>query len=312
MNIPQKAMLSLLVFGVSLPISWAQAAGKPVATIRRMTVLGAGSSIELEITADRPLTPDAQVVTGPDRLVIDFANALPGSHLRTLSGNGEMKDVRVGLYKSNPPVTRVVLDLKSPQPYQLFPTGNTLIVKLSGGVPVVAAPQAPPEVSTDDIPDALPPVKPASKVEVTFQNGNLSIWANKATLAEVLYEVHKRTGAEIAIPSGAEQEQVVTKIGPAPAREVLAALLNGSRFNFIMVGTDHDTSLRSVILSVRGGAAPQISTYSPPPSPVAQAGQEPIPQQPEEDVSQDVPQQPVEGAEEPIPGRDQPDPQPPQ
>ena len=310
MNFPKKAILRLLVFSLSLPLIRAQAAEKPVATIRRMTVLGAGSSVEVEIIANQPLTPEAQVVTGPDRLVIDFPSALPGSELRTLAGTGEMKAVRVAS-QSNPPVTRVVLDLKSAQPYQIFPSGNTVIVKLSSGaITKIATPTPLREVASDDIPDALPPVKPTSKVEVQFQNGNLSIWANKATLAEVLFEVHKRTGADIPIPAGAEQEQVVAKIGPLPAREAMATLLNGSRFNFIMVGSDRDPfQLRSVILSVRGGAAPQISTYTPQSAPVAQAGPEPMQPEAEEEAAPEVPlpQQPVEGAEEPVPGRDQPD-----
>lgn len=320
MNFPKKALLGLVVLAVA-PLVCAQATGKPAATIRRMTVLRAGTSVELEISASQPLVPETQMVTGPDRLVLDFPNTLPGGELRTLKGMGGMKSVRVGLYKSNPPVTRVVLDLKSAQPYELFPSGNTVIVKLDAGVmpnapspaPVAPhnAPAAVPAVASNDMPAALPPVKPASKVEVQFQNGNLSIWADRATLAEVLFEVHKRTGAEIAIPSGAEQEQVVAKIGPLPAREAMAALLNGSRFNFIMVGSSSDSSLRSVILSLREGGAPPMSNYAAPSSATAQAAPEP---QPEDDAAQDAPppQPPVEGAEEPIPARDQPEPQPPQ
>ena len=42
------------------------------------------------------------------------------------------------------------------------------------------------------------PPKPA--VTVTFENGMLSIHSDRATLAQVLFEVHLRTHAEIAIP----------------------------------------------------------------------------------------------------------------
>ena len=101
------------------------------ATVQRVAILGNERGIQVQITATQPIPTQSQLLTGPDRLVIDFANALPGSQLRALSGSGEMKGVRVGLYKSNPPVTRIVLDLKSAQPYQLFPSGNTVVVKLS-------------------------------------------------------------------------------------------------------------------------------------------------------------------------------------
>ena len=34
---------------------------------------------------------------------------------------GEVKDVRFGLFQGKPPVTRIVLDLKTPQSYQGLP-----------------------------------------------------------------------------------------------------------------------------------------------------------------------------------------------
>jgi hypothetical protein len=84
----------------------------------------------------------------------------------------------------------------------------------------------------------------------------LGVNANKATLSEVLYAIQQRTGAEISIPAGAEQERVVTDIGPAPAAEVLARLLNGSRFNFLILNSATDPrQLDRVILSVRGEGA---------------------------------------------------------
>ncbi len=58
-----------------------------------------------------------------------------------------------------------------------------------------------------------------------------------------------KTQAEIAIPAGAEQEQVVANLGPGPARDVLGALLNGSSYNFIFVG--NELSLQRVILPRR-------------------------------------------------------------
>jgi hypothetical protein len=77
----------------------------------------------------------------------------------------------------------------------------------------------------------------------------LRIHAEKATLAQVLFEVQRQTRAEIAIPAGAELEQVAADLGPAPARDVLGALLNGSAYNFIFVG--EELSLERVILTRR-------------------------------------------------------------
>jgi hypothetical protein len=289
-----RAFLGLVVFSASLWFTCLlfaapQAAARPVATIRKVSLLGGGNSVEVEIVASSPVTPQAQAVTGPDRIVIDFPNALPGAALRHLTlHRGGVKAVRAGLFSSNPPVTRVVLDLVRAQPYQLFPSGNTVIVKLSAGEKQATAFNTQFEivenlplaseatVRTADAP--APPAKPASRVEVEFRNGKLSIWADKATLADVLYQVHRKTGADIPIPAGAEQEPVVVQLGPAPAREVLASLLNGSRFNFIMVGAEDDPAqLRSLLLSLKPGTVPQGSAY-PSPSPVARVA--PVPQPP--------------------------------
>jgi hypothetical protein len=77
----------------------------------------------------------------------------------------------------------------------------------------------------------------------------LSIHAVKATLAQVLFEVQRQTQADIAIPAGAEQEEVIADLGPASARDVLGALLNGSSYNFIFVGSE--ARLERVILTQR-------------------------------------------------------------
>ncbi len=97
--------------------------------------------------------------------------------------------------------------------------------------------------------EMLQPLPPPPPVTVTYADGMLRIRAQKATLAQVLYEVQLQTQAEIAIPAGAEQEEVVADLGPAPARDVLAALLNGSHYNFIFVG--NELTLERVILTLR-------------------------------------------------------------
>jgi hypothetical protein len=75
--------------------------------------------------------------------------------------------------------------------------------------------------------------------------------------------VQQRTGAEVSIAAGAEQEKVVAEIAPAPAPEVLARLLNGSRFNFLILSAvDDPQKLDRVILSTRsegGFVAPPLA-----------------------------------------------------
>jgi len=189
---------------------------------------------------------------------------------------GEVKGVRVGLLSSKPPVTRVVLDLKSPQAYQLFPLGKSVIVKLGGPVGIAETPQA----ATPEVADAqVPAPAPEKKVAVSYQDGMLSITSNKGSLADVLNEVHLQTGADIAIPAGAEQENVAVSLGPAPPRDVVAKLLDGSHYNFIIVGADGDISkIGRVILSLKGaGNVPsQAQPAESEPEPVPVAAMQPI------------------------------------
>jgi phosphate uptake regulator len=236
------------------------------ATIKRVALLGREKAMELEITASQPVATETQVLTGPDRVVIDFPGAVPGAQLKGFAvKHGTIKAVRAGLLSSNPPTTRVVLDLNAPSPYQVFPSGNVVMVKLE------SAPSLIPSVVIERHPIAPVPVAmPASRVQVSFQGGLLSIEADRANLAEVLNEVHLRTGADIPIPAGAEQEQVIIKAGPGPATQVMATLLNGSHFNFVVVGSEEDqNALRKVILTPKNGDISQpVIPNNPPPEEV--------------------------------------------
>jgi hypothetical protein len=295
-NVLGRVLKVVSLFVLAPALATAQSSTLTGATIDHIALLGGNQSVEVEISASQRITPQIQVLTDPERLVIDFPGAVPASTVRDLSvARGQVTRIRVGLFASNPPTTRIVLDLKSPQQYELFPAGKTVIVKLRADIKPVA-------ILTTTAAKLLPPIaatpmqsiKPATKVEVEFQHGELKILASKATLAEVLYEVHLKTGADIAIPSGAERDQVVGTFGPASAREVMASLLNGSRFNFILVASDQDPSqLRSVVLTPRGDAAAQPASYVPA-QPMAQVTPEPpIPQAqpdpPSEEHDQDEP-----------------------
>jgi len=240
----------------------------PQVAIRGVRVLGTNGAVEIEVETSDRVVPQTQVLTGPDRLVVDLPNAVPGPKVRSQSVyRGEVKDVRVGLFQSNPPVTRVVLDLNSAQPYQIFPYGRTVMIKVmsppeddsvdadasSGGTSraglVVANYTSGAQVIQSNTPAKAP-------LEVSFRQGMLSIKSNKATLSEVLYAVQQRTGADIAIVAGAEQEKVVADLGPAPAPEVLGRLLNGSKFNFLIVSAENNPQkLERVILSPRNESA---------------------------------------------------------
>jgi hypothetical protein len=267
--------------------------------VRQVKIAGNKGAVEIEVEASDRITPQTQVLTGPDRLVVDFPNSVPGTALRNQSVNlGEVKDVRFGLYQSKPPVTRLVLDLKSAQSFQIFPYGRTVMIKVTGaqgdaasatGVNVSAPPATPALVITNYSANSSmganrlqqnaqlqnarqqsasqPNVSPKPSVEVTFRNGLLAIKANKATFSEVLFAVQQRTGADIAIPAGSDEERIVADLGPGQPQEVLASLLNGSNFNFLILNSANDPrQLDRVILTPRTRVSMMASPHTAQPS----------------------------------------------
>jgi hypothetical protein len=72
---------------------------------------------------------------------------------------------------------------------------------------------------------------------VTYRDGQLTINAENSTLAAVLELVAQKTGAVIDVPPGSGLERIVEHTGPGRAEDVLARLLNGSPFDFVIVGS---------------------------------------------------------------------------
>jgi len=155
--------------------------------------------------------------------------------------------------------------------------------------------------------DSMAPVPP----QVSYQNAQLTIVAPNSTLGDILRAVRKQTGAEIEIPVATER--VVTHLGPGPAREIVEELLNGSRFNYVLMGTSgNDAALTRVVLVLKTGP----DNVSPPggpsnaPGSIAYAQPDPGPdaavaEAPEENTD-DAADQAAAEAEQPPPPDQQP------
>jgi len=113
----------------------------------------------------------------------------------------------------------------------------------------IPAPVAPPVALT-------PAQMPASPPTVAFSGGQLTITAPNSTLGDILREVRKQTGASIDIPGNAN-ERVMGIFGPGPARDVLSAILNGSHFNYVLLGSaTNPNALDQVMLLSKPAAEP--------------------------------------------------------
>jgi hypothetical protein len=165
--------------------------------------------------------------------------------------------------------------------------------------PLPSGPTGPvPQVSLE----LIAPVPP----QVSYQNGQLTIVAPNSTLGDILKAVRKQTGADIDIPDA--KERVVTHLGPGPARDVIADLLNGSRFNYVMLGSPEDgNALTRVVLVAKTGPDNPVPQPSGQPSPrrpgeIAQAQDATSDAEPEDnadDNNNDQPPPPAEAEQQP-------------
>lgn len=119
-------------------------------------------------------------------------------------------------------------------------------------------------------PEQMPPV-PA---KVSYQNGLLTIQAPNSTLGDIFNGIRSRAGIQFEGGQGAG-DRVALTIGPAPADEVLRALLTGSRFDYVILGDPSNPDLvQRVILTPRTGGSANAVTASIPPQARPQQGSE--------------------------------------
>lgn len=163
--------------------------------------------------------------------------------------------------------------------------------------PIAEAPQPAPVPPTLE---EQPPTPP----QVTYRDGQLSIVSTNATLSQILRSVQQQTGAVIDVPPGSGNERVVAKLGPGKPQAVLSSLLDGSKFNYVILGESKNPGAvqKVVLLAKSGGGAsePTVNTAQnnirpQPPIPQPQPGVEP----PEDEYPPNEPeveQQQVPGA----------------
>src|SRR6266567_6727187 len=109
-------------------------------------------------------------------------------------------------------------------------------------------------------PPLTPEQGPSSPPEVSFKGGELTIVARNSTLGDVLTAVKQRTGAAVDMPV-VSSERIVGRFGPGAPRDVMAQLLNGSHYDYVLLGSPADPgALKKVVLIARASGpdpAPQ-------------------------------------------------------
>ncbi len=129
-------------------------------------------------------------------------------------------------------------------------------------------------VDTNAAPPPVVPVAPPAPVvpHVAYSNGKLTITAENVPLSDVLSEISRKTGAAIDIPGGTASERVFVNIGPSSVRDALVSLLNGTRFNYVMLGSENTADkLQKIVLTPADQTSevaqnsPSVQSQAPPP-----------------------------------------------
>jgi hypothetical protein len=109
--------------------------------------------------------------------------------------------------------------------------------------PATAAPATPP---APEVPK-WPANEKAVPATVTWDSQGLRIEAANSSLAQILQDVATATGTKM---EGFDADQrVFGSYGPGPARDVLSQLLQGSGYNFVMIGEQGQGTPRQLVLS---------------------------------------------------------------
>jgi hypothetical protein len=128
-------------------------------------------------------------------------------------------------------------------------------VPIRAAVPAIQVPQhasvQPPTVAN---PGAASRAVPAA---VDYASGQLSVVADNAPLLLILNMIAAKTGAVVDVAPELQSEPVIARLGPGPVREVLTALLDSPRIDYIVLGGDDEGArLQRIMVRTRHAFGP--------------------------------------------------------
>jgi hypothetical protein len=123
---------------------------------------------------------------------------------------------------------------------------------------VAPAPVAPP-------PPLPPAEQPANAATVNFKNGLLTVHAQNSSLIGILNQVQHQTG--LVVDGLNHDQRIYGQYGPGNISTTLSALLDGSGYDFVIVGNGSSRTPPRLILSPPG-AVGATATPQPPPAAV--------------------------------------------
>ncbi|HTJ29419.1 MAG TPA: hypothetical protein VL346_02915, partial [Acidobacteriaceae bacterium] len=148
--------------------------------------------------------------------------------------------------------------------------------------PAPVAVQAPPK------PD-WPANDPSQPGHVKWDGSRLTITATNASLSQVLHEVSSATGLKVEGLDSSRDQRLFGNFGPAPARDVLNEILEGSGYNVILLGDRGAGNPRELLLAtqrpgVRNAGNHPVNNFNQPQDeePAEEPQPEPEPERPQQ------------------------------
>jgi hypothetical protein len=125
---------------------------------------------------------------------------------------------------------------------------------------VKPAVQPEPQAVTPPPPD-WPVNDKAVPASVDWNGRVLRISATNSSLQQILSDISTATG--VKVEGAATDQRIYGSYGPAPARDVLSELLDGSGYNVLMVGDQGEGTPRTLVLTTKvNGPAPNTAANS--------------------------------------------------
>jgi type IV pilus assembly protein PilQ len=119
----------------------------------------------LDVIIEGPNSAQPFLLENPDRLVVDFNNAVVRASVRNIAVHtNDVLQVRVGHFQAEPPVTRIVIDLSGPRTFDVVPSAKQVIVRvkseLAGALSTPLKPAPDPVLASAAGPVSLPAPDP--------------------------------------------------------------------------------------------------------------------------------------------------------
>jgi hypothetical protein len=149
---------------------------------------------------------------------------------------------------TNPNVAPIHVQPAPPQPVmrpaaaiQPGPTASPVVAPLATNLSSAPVP----------VPATMAPAPTPEPATVHYAQGQLTVSSQNASLGMLLKLISAKTGATIDVAPELQNEPVVAQIGPKAVQEVMSALLDSPKIDYIIMGSGTDGGLQRILVRTR-------------------------------------------------------------